>query len=79
VIANECEGGYFRITLIAKASRRVDLLLNGKPYRTVRFTKDSDTYTEDIPAVPETQFRTCTLDVRPDSLLGSTQFEFLRP
>jgi hypothetical protein len=79
VVANECEGGYFRVTLIAKASRRVDLLVNGKPYKTVRFTKDSDTYTEDIPAAPDTQLGTCTLDVRPDSLLGSTQFEFLRP
>jgi hypothetical protein len=79
VVANECEGGFFRITLIAKASRRVDLLVNGKPYKTVRFTKDSDTYSEDIPAAPDTRFRTCTLDVRPDSLLGSTQFEFLRP
>jgi hypothetical protein len=29
--------------------------------------------------VPQRQFRTCTLEVRPDSLLGSTHFEFLRP
>jgi hypothetical protein len=79
MVANECAGGYFRITLIAKASRRVDILLNGKPYRTVRFKRDGDTYSEDIPAVPEPRFRTCTLDVRPDSLLGSTHFEFLRP
>jgi hypothetical protein len=79
MIANECAGGFFRITLIAKASRRVDILVNGTPYRTVRFKTDSDTYAEDIPAVPQRQFRTCTLEVRPDSLLGSTHFEFLRP
>jgi Dolichyl-phosphate-mannose-protein mannosyltransferase len=79
MIAHECRGGYFRITLIAKASRRVDLLLNGKPYRTLRFKSDGDTFTEDIPAVPEPQFRTCTLEIRGDSLLGSTVLEFLRP
>jgi hypothetical protein len=79
MVANECEGGYFRLTLIAKASRRVDILVNGKPYKTVRFQNDGDTYSEDIPAVPVSRFRTCTLDVRPDNLLGSTHFEFLRP
>ena len=79
MVANECAGGYFRVTLIAKASRRVDILLNGRPYKTVRFQNDGDTYSEDIPAVPQKQFRTCTLEVRPDSLLGSTHFEFLRP
>jgi hypothetical protein len=78
MIANECAGGYFRITLIAKASRRVELLLNGRHYRTLRFKSGRDTYSEDIPAVPQTDFRTCTLEVRPDSLLGSTHFEFLR-
>jgi hypothetical protein len=79
MIAHECAGGYFRVTLIAKLSRRVELLVNGKPYRALRFKSDSDTYSEDIPAVPEPQFRTCTLEVRGDSLLGSTVFEFLRP
>jgi hypothetical protein len=79
MIANECEDGYFRITLIAKASRRVRILRNGRLYRTLRFRRDSDTYSEDIPAEPEPQFRTCTLEVRGDSLLGSTVFEFLRP
>jgi hypothetical protein len=79
IVANECAGGFFRITLIAKLSRRVEILVNGKPYRTLRFSSQTDTYSEDIPAVPEKQFRTCTLEVRPDSLLGSTHFEFLRP
>jgi hypothetical protein len=79
MIAHECKGGYFRITLIAKASRRVDLFLNGQRYRTLRFKSDAETYSEDIPAVPAPQFRTCTLEVRGDSLLGSTVFEFLRP
>ena len=79
ILANECEGGYFRITLIAKASRRVELLLNGRPYRTVEFTKDSDTYSEDIPAVVESGLRSCALEIRPDSLLGTTHLEFLRP
>jgi hypothetical protein len=79
MIAHECSGGFFRVTLIAKASRRVELLVNGKPYKTLRFTSDGDTYSEDIRAVPERQFRTCTLEVRGDSLLGSTVFEFLRP
>jgi hypothetical protein len=79
MVANECAGGYFHITLIAKASRRVDILVNGKHYRTLRFSKDTDTYSETIPAVPQRRFRTCTLEVRPDSLLGSTYFEFLRP
>jgi hypothetical protein len=79
ILANECAGGYFRITLIAKLSRRVQILVNGRPYRTLRFTKETDTFAEDIPAVPEPRFRTCTLEVRGDSLLGSTVFEFLRP
>jgi hypothetical protein len=79
MVANECPGGYFRITLIAKQSRTVDIRLNGRPYRTLHFKSDADTYSEDIPAVPEPQFRTCTLEVRGDSLLGSTVFEFLRP
>jgi hypothetical protein len=79
MVANECAGGYFRITLIAKASRRVDIRVNGRPYRTVRFNSPTDTYSEDIPAVPQRDFRTCTLDVVGDSLLGTTKFEFLRP
>jgi hypothetical protein len=79
MVANECAGGYFRITLIAKASRRVQLVVNGKHHRMLRFSSDADTYSESIPAVPEQQFRTCTLEVRPDSLLGSTVFEFVRP
>lgn len=79
MVAHECAGGYFRITLLAKASRRVQIFVNGKHYRSLRFRSDAESWSEDIPAVPERQLRTCTLEVRGDSLLGSTVFEFLRP
>ena len=60
-------------------TRDTSLIVNGQPYRTVRFQSPTDTYSEDIPAVPQRNFRTCTLEVRGDSLLGTTKFEFLRP
>ena len=64
VVAHECEGGYFRITLIAKLSRKVELLVNGKPYRTIGFDDPGESYSEDIPATPDRQFRSCTLEIR---------------
>jgi Dolichyl-phosphate-mannose-protein mannosyltransferase len=79
VVAHRCAGGYFRVTLIAKLSRRVELRLNGKPYRTIGFNDPGQTFSEDIPATPDPRFRSCTLEIRPDSLLGSTAIEFLRP
>ncbi|MGH3102582.1 MAG: glycosyltransferase family 39 protein [Gaiellaceae bacterium] len=78
IVAHRCDEGFFRITLIAKASRRVRLVRNGRPYRTLRFASESETWSEDIPAVVESGFRSCTLEVRADSLLGSTVFEFVR-
>jgi hypothetical protein len=79
VVAHECKGGYFRITLIGKLSRKVELIVNGKPYRTIGFDDPGESYSEDIPATPDPRFRSCTLEIRPDSLLGSTAIEFLRP
>lgn len=78
IVAHACRRGFFRVTLLAKASRRVELRRNGEPYRTLRFGSEDETWSGEIPAVRQPGFGTCSLEVRGDSLLGSTVFEFVR-
>jgi hypothetical protein len=77
VTAYDCEQGFFRVQLIAKASTRVDVLRNGERYERLRFSSPEQTWGAEIPASPGSD-GLCTLEVRGDSLLGSTVFEFVR-
>jgi hypothetical protein len=78
VIAYDCQRGFFRVQLIAKASRRVDVIRNGERYERLRFSSPEQTWGAEIPAAPGSKDGRCTLEVRGDSLLGSTVFEFVR-
>jgi hypothetical protein len=78
VIAYDCGRGFFRVQLIAKASKRVDVIRNGERYERLTFDSPVDTWGAEIPASPGSRNGRCTLEVRGDSLLGSTVFEFVR-
>jgi hypothetical protein len=78
VIAYDCQQGFFRVQLIAKASTRVQVIRNGEPYQRLRFDSSDDTWGAEIPAAPGSRDGRCTLEVRGNSLLGSTVFEFVR-
>jgi hypothetical protein len=78
VIAYDCQQGFFRVQLIAKASTRVDVIRNGERYERLRFSSPEQTWGAEIPAAPGSTDGRCTLEVRGDSLLGSTVFEFVR-
>ena len=70
-----CQDGQLELTLLPKASTRVELRVNGVVQRTLHFAGE--------PFVNTTVFgppgaSTCRFEVVPDSLLGSTRFEFVR-
>jgi hypothetical protein len=70
-----CSGGRLELTLLPKLSTFVDLRVNGKTVRTLRFHGEPFVNTT-IFAPPGAQL--CKFEVSPDSLLGSTRFEFVR-
>ena len=74
-----CGRGSFGLTLIAKASRRVEIRRNDEVYAVVRFRADEDTWAGDVPTPPSADTTgICTFEVRGDNFLGSTRFEFSR-
>jgi hypothetical protein len=70
-----CGGGRLELTLLPKLSTRVELRLNGEEYRTIQFAGEEFVNTT-VFAQPGAD--TCRFEVVPDSLLGSTRFEFVR-
>jgi hypothetical protein len=71
----DCRAGRLDLTLLPKLSRRVELRVNGRTERVLTLAGE--------PFVNATLFppagaRTCTFEVVPDNLLGSTQFAFVR-
>jgi hypothetical protein len=79
IIAYDCRGGgFFRVQLIAKASKRVEVFRNRGLYERLTFRGPDQTWGAEIPAGEGSEDGTCTLEVRGDSLLGSTVFEFVR-
>jgi len=71
----ECQGGRLELTLLPKLSTRVELRVNDQLVRTIRFHGEEFVNTT-VFAPPGA--RTCRFEVIPDSLLGSTVFQFVR-
>ena len=79
--AYDCGGGELRLTLLAKSSTRVELRRDGVLVRTLQFRSPEQFWIGTVPGPPRDPSGplTCTFEVRGSSLLGSTQFEFVRP
>ncbi len=79
LVAFDCRrGGAFRITLLIKQPQAVTILRNGAVYRKLRLENPAPNqpWRASIPTVPRTGANgTCTLDVRPAGLIGTTVFE----
>ncbi len=79
LVAFACHrGGIFRITLLIKEPQAVTILRNGAVYRRVRVENPAPNqpWRATIPTVPRAGSNgTCTLDVRPEGLIGTTVFE----
>lgn len=69
------EGGTFTVTLLVKQPQTIVLARNGHPWRKLRF-RVPQTWRGHLPAAPSPLYGVCTLDVRPDGLLGTTVFTF---
>jgi hypothetical protein len=74
-------GGSFLVTLLIKEPQAVTILRNGAPFRRLRFRSPSPNQpwrasipTRPRPGIPPGK-GTCTLDVRPSGLLGTTVFK----
>jgi hypothetical protein len=70
----DCAHGRLQLTLLFKLSTRVDLRVNGRLVRTLR-PHGRDFVNTEVGGPPGAS--TCLFQVIPDSLLGSTRFEFV--
>jgi hypothetical protein len=70
-----CQEGRLELTLLPKSSSRVELRVNGLEVRTLPFAGEEFVNTTVFPP-PGADI--CRFEVIPDSLLGSTRFEFVR-
>lgn len=73
--AYDCASGRLELTLLWKLSSRVELRVNGELVRTLRFSGEEFVNTTVFPPPGDP---VCLFEVIPDSLLGSTRFEFVR-
>jgi hypothetical protein len=71
----DCGAGRLELTLLPKLSTRVELRVNGRTERVLTFAGEPFVNTT---LFPPPGARVCRFDVVPDSLLGSTQFAFIR-
>ena len=71
----DCQGGRLELTLLPKLSTRVELKVNGELVRTLEFHGEEFVNTT---VFPPPDAGSCRFEVIPDSLLGSTQFAFVR-
>lgn len=72
----DCQAGRLELTLLPKASTRVELRVNGETVQVL----DDIAGKEFVQAAvdPPSGAEICVFEVVPDSLLGSTRFEFVR-
>ena len=71
----DCQDGQLELTLLPKASTQVELKVNGERVRTIQFHGEAFVNTTVFPP-PGADL--CRFEVIPNSLLGSTQFQFVR-
>jgi hypothetical protein len=71
----DCSNGRLVLTLLPKDSTRVELRVNGELRRTIQFAGEPFINTM---VLPPPGVAVCRFEVIPDSLLGSTRFEFVR-
>ena len=76
LFAYGCVGRVFRVTLVAKESQTVTVLRNGMPYKTLSFAAPT-AWAATIPTAAPSELapRTCTLELRPTGLVGTTVFQ----
>lgn len=70
-----CEPGVLRLTLLPKAATQVELARNGSHLRTLFFEPGAPPWSGELEAQPRNGV--CSFDVVPNSLLGTTVFEFV--
>jgi hypothetical protein len=76
LLAYDCTGGSFDLTLVAKgAPVTVVLARNGTTWQTLQLAPE-EVWTGSVPAEPREGF--CGFQVTPNGLVGSTRFEFSR-
>jgi hypothetical protein len=71
----DCQGGRLELTLLPKLSTRVELKVNGVRVRTLEFHGEEFVNTT---VFPPPDAGSCRFEVIPDSLLGSTLFQYVR-
>jgi hypothetical protein len=74
LVAYNCKGGTYSVTLLIKQAEAVDISIDGRPVRHLEFPGPT-TWHGDLP-VPERSGGTCTLSIKPTGLTGTTVFEF---
>jgi hypothetical protein len=72
-----CRGGNLRLTLLTKASSTLDVLLDHKVVRALRFSP-GNVWRGLIPAPTSSEPRRCLFEIAPDSLAGTTVLQFER-
>ncbi len=79
LVAYDCTGGTFRLTLLVKQPETIDLRLNGKLVRRLDFPspKPDEVWRGGLDVAGHAH-DVCTLEVAPTGLLGTTVFEFDR-
>jgi hypothetical protein len=76
LVAYGCGTDVFHVTLLVKQPQTVTILRNGRVYHRARFTEPgpNQPWHLEIPTVRRRGQGSCTLDVRPTGLLGTTVF-----
>ena len=77
ITAYTCHHAAFRITLLIKQPQTITILRNGHTYRQLRFRspQPNQPWRAIIPTQPRPGSHTCTLDIRPNGLTGTTVFQ----
>ena len=74
--AYDCQGGRLELTLLIKESTRVELRVNRETVRVLDDIAGEEFVNTTVFPPPDAEV--CLFEVIPDSLLGSTRFEFVR-
>jgi hypothetical protein len=81
IAAFDCTRGQFRLTLLIKEPETVDLVLDGRVVKHLRFSApppDGGVWRGTVPVLSHTRDRPCYLQIAPSALLGSTVLTFER-
>jgi hypothetical protein len=77
IVVYDCRGGRLRVTLLPKTSSSVRVLRDGKLIKNLELAGEPS-WSGTFPVPASSQPRTCTFELQPSGLLGSTVFLFER-